>query len=435
MNTVGTGKHLDPTEAGRSERRTDRVAYVMSRFPKLTETFVLYELLSVERLGYAVDLYPLLRQQEAVVQPEALALVARARYAPFLSLAILRSQLHWLRRRPRAYLGAVWALIRGNMGSRNLLLGGLAIFPKVTHAARQMARDNVTHVHCHFATHPALAGFLIHRLTGIPYTFTAHGSDLHVDRHMLCAKVSEAHHVVTISNYNRQIILEECGEDWQTKVSVIHCGVDTDHFVPNSQRTGIFRIVCVGTLHEVKGQTYLIEACRLLARIGVEFTCHIVGDGPDRSMLSEQIASARISGQVILEGAMTRTQVADLLSRAHVLVAPSVPTRSGQREGIPVVLMEAMSSEIPVVASRLSGIPELVDDGRSGLLVAPRDAPSLAEAIQRLANDPHLRAQLGRAGRVRVLQNFDVAVNAAKLAEHFDRPARDVQLSPGTAPR
>jgi len=135
----------------------------MSRFPKLTETFILYELLSVELLGYAVDLYPLLREHEAVVQPEALALVARAHYAPFLSMAILRSQLHWLRKRPRAYLGALWAVVRGNWGSRNLLLGGLAIFPKVSHAARQMVRDHVTqNVHCHFATYPALAGFLIH---------------------------------------------------------------------------------------------------------------------------------------------------------------------------------------------------------------------------------------------------------------------------------
>ncbi len=244
---------------------------------------------------------------------------------------------------------------------------------------------------------------------------------------MLCAKVAEAHRVVTISNYNRQMILKECGEHWQTKVSVIHCGVDTNHFLPPSQRPGIFRIVCVGTLHEVKGQTYLIEACRLLAEAGVEFSCHIAGDGPDRGMLTEQIKSAGLSGQLILEGAMTRMQIADLLGRAHVLVAPSVPTQSGQREGIPVVLMEAMSSGIPVVASRLSGIPELVDDGRSGLLVPPRDAAGLAEAIRLLADDPDLRAQFGRAGRARIRQDFDVTANAAKLMRHFDGTARTSQ--------
>lgn len=430
MNAPRTPEHAGMVEDRVSFTSPPRVAYIMSRFPKLTETFILYELLAVERLGYRVDLYPLLRQKETVVQPEARPLVARAHYASFLSMAICRSQIYWARRQPRAYFGAIVALVRGNMGSRNLLIGGLATFPKVAHAARQMVRDGVTHVHCHFATHPALAGFIIHRLTGIPYTFTAHGSDLHVDRHMLCAKVAEAHRVIMISNYNRELILTECGRHWQEKVSVIHCGVDTDHFVPPTDRPGIFRILCVGTIHEVKGQTHLVEACRLLAEADVEFICHFVGDGPDRAMLVEQIASDGLGDRLIIEGAMTRTQIAELLQRAHVLVAPSVPTQSGQREGIPVVLMEAMSSGIPVVASKLSGIPELVEDGRSGLLVPPGDAPGLAEALRRLANDPDLRTRLGTAGRARIKDEFDVGKNAAKLVRHFNRSAPT-----GTSPR
>ena len=169
-----------------------RVAYVMSRFPKLTETYVLRELLAVDALGVQVDVYPLVRHAEPLVQPEAAPLVRRARYLPFLSLAIVRSNLDVLRRRPRAWFGALWAVVRGNWGSANLLGGGLGIFPKVVHAARLMEADGVDHVHCHFATHPALAGFLVHRLTGIPFSFTAHGSDIHVDRHMLPEKVAEA---------------------------------------------------------------------------------------------------------------------------------------------------------------------------------------------------------------------------------------------------
>ncbi len=419
VNEALAPERTTAADPDQSEKGRTRVAYIVSRFPKLTETFILYELLAIERLGVVVDLYPLLRQRESVIQPEARALMARAHYAPFLSLPIIRSQIHWLRRRPRAYLGALLALLRGNWGSRNLLLGGLAVFPKVAHAARQMDRDGVTHVHCHFATHPALAGFVIQRLTGIPFSFTAHGSDLHVDRHMLCAKVAEARRVVTISDYNRELILEECGRRSHDKVSVIHCGVDTEHFVPASPPTGTFRIMCIGTIHEVKGQAFLVEACRRLARTGMDFVCHFVGDGPDRQALTEQIAAAGLADRLILEGAMTRTQIAALIGRSHVLVAPSVPTRTGQREGIPVVLMEAMSSGIPVVASRLSGIPELVDDGRTGLLVQPGDAEGLTEALRRLADDPDLRTRLGEAGRARVRREFDVAVNAAALRRHF----------------
>ena len=295
------------------------MAYTVSRFPKLTETFILYELLAVERLGAVVDLYPLLRQREAVIQPEARPLMARAHYAAFLSLPIIRSQIHWLRRRPRAYLGALLALVRGNWGSPNLLLGGLAVFPKVAHAARQMDRDG-SRTCIAFRDPSGARGFCHPSPDGHPFSFTAHGSDLHVDRHMLCAKVAEARTVVTTSDYNSELIHQECGQRWQDRVSVIHCGVDNEHFLPASPPNDTFRIMCIGTLHEVKGQAFLVEACRRLARTGMDFVCHFVGDGPDRQALTEQIVAAGLGDRLILEGAMTRTQIAELIGRSHVLL-------------------------------------------------------------------------------------------------------------------
>ncbi len=180
----------------------------MSRFPKLTETFILSEILAMDRAGVTVELYPLLRQRGEPVQPTASAWVERAHYLPFLSVAIVRSHLSFLRdgRRRRRYLAALRDLIAGTWRSPNFLLGGLGIFPKVVHAARAMEDDGIDHVHCHFANHPALAGFIVHRLTGIPYSFTAHGSDLHVDRTMLADKVREAAFVVTISRDNQRLI-------------------------------------------------------------------------------------------------------------------------------------------------------------------------------------------------------------------------------------
>jgi colanic acid/amylovoran biosynthesis glycosyltransferase len=408
----------------RPPRRDDRpaVAYVFSRFPKISETFILNEILALDRRGVRVEVYPLIRERAPLVHPEAAAIVDRVHYVPFLSAAVLASQLKWLCRRPRTYVNALLDIASGTWGCLNFFVGGLATFPKVAHAARLMQADGVVHVHCHFANHPALAGLVIGRLTGLPYSFTAHGSDLHVERRMLPEKVGEAAFVATVSECNRNLIVSECGGRFANKVRVIRAGVDTTVFTPhrNGDRPpGRLHVLCVGTLHEVKGQEHLVEACRLLIAQSVDVVCRLVGDGPDRSMLARRIAEAGLEHRVVLPGARTQPQVAADLVAADVLVAPSVPTRQGRREGIPVVLMEAMSSGLPVVASELSGIPELVEDGVSGLLVPPGDATSLAAALRALYEDPALRRRLGESGRRRVLAEFDIKRSVGELIQGF----------------
>ena len=422
---ITTEQTLDIQPRLRIERKQaatgPKVAYIMSRFPKLTETFILYEMLALEQQGVQVELYPLLRERATVMHPEAAAMLDRAHFQPFLSWPILRAHARFLRRKPRAYLATLWTLLRSTCGSLNFFIGALGIFPKVVYFAESMACDGVQHVHAHFANHPAAAAFIIHRLTGIPYSFTAHGSDLHVDRHMLREKVAEAAFVVPISNYNKELIVAECGEQFRDKVVVIHCGVDTQVFQPAERKpaAGPFTILCTGTLHEVKGQTYLIEACRLLNERAIDFTCNFVGDGPDHDALAEQIAAAGLAGRVHLLGRRTREEIAELLRGADVVVVPSVPTKGGKREGIPVVLMEAMGSGVPVVASGISGIPELVEHEISGLLAPPRDARALAAALERLCDDAPLRERLGRAGREKVIGEFDLMINAGALAARF----------------
>lgn len=402
-----------------------RVAYIMSRFPKLTETFILYEMLTMRQQGIQVDVYPLLREREEVMHPEAVQFVEIAHFQPFISLPIVRANLHFLLKKPFVYLKTLWDLLRSNWGSFNFFTGVLGIFPKTVLFAYQMRADNVQHVHAHFASHPAAAGFIIHRLVGIPYSFTAHGSDLHRDRHMLREKVAEAAFVAAISEYNKELIISECRGNFREKVNVVHCGVDTEVFRARSHETPFekgenpFMILCVGTLHEVKGQAYLIEACRQLKQRGLNFECHFVGDGPDKEALTKLVEQAGISDRVHFHGRLTRDEIARLLLDADVLATPSVPTSDGRREGIPVVLMEAMGSGVPVIGSDLSGIPELVNDQLTGLLVPPRDATSLADALERYIRDPDLRQRLGRAGREKVVGEFDLNKNASILVEHF----------------
>jgi glycosyltransferase involved in cell wall biosynthesis len=411
-------------KVGRRNGSKLKVAYIMSRFPKLTETFVLFEMLAVERQGVQIELYPLLREKTDVMHPEAHAYVERAHFQPFFSWPILRSQLHFLRRKPRAYLNTLWTLLRANWGSMRFFTGVLGIFPKTIHFAYLMAADGVNHVHAHFASHPAAAAFIIQRMTGIPYSFTGHGSDLNRDQHMLCEKVAEASFVVPISNFFKEMIVGRCGEQYRNKVVVIHCGVDTQIFQPvhlegREAAADRFAIFCVGTLHEVKGQTYLIEACRLLQKRGVDFMCHFIGGGPDLADLTEQVERAGLSERVQFHGRRTHDEVAELLQGAAVLVSPSVPTQDGRREGIPVVLMEAMASGLPVVASAISGIPELVEDKYNGFLTAPGDAPAIADALEFLYNDPGLRQQFAQAGREKVVDEFDLDKNAMVLSRHF----------------
>jgi colanic acid/amylovoran biosynthesis glycosyltransferase len=397
------------------------VAYIMSRFPKVSETFILHEILAVERTGLTVRIQPLLRERVRILHPGAAELVARAGYQPFLSGPILASQLWFLRHRPLRYLRTMGRVLKGTAGSLNFTFGALGILPKMVHVARELERDGVGHVHCHFASHPAVAGFAIHHLTGLSYSFTAHGSDLHVDRHMLPQKVADAAFVVAVSEYNRQLIIDECGSWAADKTHVVRCGVDTETFrpVPASERGGPLRLLCIGTLHEVKGQHVLLEAAMLLRDRGVEATITLVGDGPGRRGLERFAREHGLGNMVQFAGETDQKGVLGALHAAEVVVAPSVPTSSGKREGIPVVLMEAMACGLPVIASRLSGIPELIDHELHGLLLPPGDVEALAAAITRLSTDTDLRTRLGRAARSRVLEDYDLDRNAGQLTRLF----------------
>jgi glycosyltransferase involved in cell wall biosynthesis len=409
----------------RGKRDRLKVAYIMSRFPKLTETFVLYEMIAMQSEGVQVETYPLLREKAKVVHPDAVPFVEAAHFQPFISPAILRAHLYFLLRKPGAYIRTLWTLLRANLGSPRFFVGALGIFPKSVYFAYKMKAEGIDHVHAHFASHPAAAGFIIHRLAGIPYSFTAHGSDLHRDRHMLCEKVAEAAFVVAISNYNKELIISECEGKYREKVTVIHCGVDTEVFqdhsmgAPRKAEKQPFMILCIGTLHEVKGQAYLIQACSKLQEQGLDFECHFVGDGSDRQALTSLAQQRGIAERVHFHGLQKRERVAELLQEADVLVAPSVPTSDGRREGIPVVLIEAMSSGVPVIASDLSGIPELVIDEQTGLLTPPRDAGALAQALERYYHNPTLRRQLGQSGRRKVTDDFDLYKNAARLIQYI----------------
>lgn len=402
-----------------------KVAYIVSGFPTLYETFVLYDLLAMEELGVSVDLYPLRRTYPKIVHPEAQRWIDCAHYHPYISRAIFCAQWHFIRRDPLGYL-KLWAeVLRGTWGSIRYFLGAIAIFPKTVLFAHEMNEGGIAHVHAHFANHPAVAALIIHRLTGIPFSFTARGSDVQVDRRMLKEKVEAAEFAVAVSSDNKRIIIDECGPNLREKIYVIRGGVDVERLSPppTSRSTGLLRIVCVARFEEVKGHTYLVEACRILRERGISLECRLIGDGPLLRTIKAQIEMGGLCEQIQLRGPRRYQDVIQELLQADVVVLPTAPTAAGNREGMPTVLQEAMACGLPVVASHAGGIPELVDDMQTGILVPARNAGALADALQLLHDDPALRLRLGRAGRDKIVREFNLKVNTAKRAKLFARSA------------
>lgn len=415
------------TKGGRPEPRGP-VVYIMSRFPLLTETFILREMLELERQGVTLAVFPLLRARQPVRHAEVARLKAEVHYTPFLSLWIIAANLSFLLRAPRRYLRLLWLVLRGNFGSANLFFGGLGVFPKSVYFARLARERGARHVHAHFATHPALAALIISELAGIPFSFTAHAHDIFLHERMLAEKVERARFVVAISEFNKQYLLERAPRVAPDRIKVVHCGIEPERYGgPREANSGGIKTglggptaLCVASLQPYKGIKYLVRACALVARRVEGFRCFVIGEGGDRPELEALISELGLSETVILRGAMPQHEVAEMLGAADLFVLPSVVAPSGQMEGIPVALMEAMASRLPVVSTRLSGIPELVEDGHNGLLVPPADEAALADALTKLCLDPELRRRMGDRGREKVVADFELKACVTHLRALFD---------------
>ena len=222
-----------------------RIAYLMSRFPKVSETFIMTEILELQKLGAEIEIFPLVRHRELVRHPEIDQLLAHTHYVRLLSFSVIFAQFYWLVRRPAAYFRAWWRAITGNWKSGGFLLRAFFIVPQAAEFARRMRLLKIQCVHCHWATHPALAAYVIKYLADISYSFTAHAHDIYANRTMLREKIREARFVVTISEYNRRFLHDLYGNEASQKLLVIHCGIDPETFVPPERKpvSRTFRIV------------------------------------------------------------------------------------------------------------------------------------------------------------------------------------------------
>jgi len=408
-----------------------KIACIMSRFPHLPETFILREMIAVEAQGWDIELYPLIVQKQTVVHAEAQAWLERVHHIPWFSTDVLTANLRQLTTLPRRYISLWFRIVWENRTNLKFLLRAVILFPKAVRMAEQMQKEGVVHIHAHYATYPALVAWLIHELTGINYSVTVHAHDIFVSTAMLATKLREATFVVAVSNFNREYLIRVIGERIARKTFVVHCGIDPIMYSSRTRLHGDtepFEIISVGSLQPYKGMRYLIEACALLRERGFPFHCSIIGDGEERPGLQRLITDRKLASCVELMGSKTQAEVAQFLPSAHCYVQPSVVTRSGKMEGIPVSIMEAFASGLPVIATELSGIPELVQPGVTGYLVPPADAMALADALVAVCMNPGEATRLAKAGRELVLQEFRVDNSARQLSDLLERSL----ISPST---
>ncbi len=408
---------------GKGDERTPgtaslRVVYLVSRFPNVSETFVLRELNEVAATASVeADLASLFPPSNPFVHPAAQPWVPRLHRPGAAESAA--SLLWWGLRRPLRLLSSALAVGRGYALRPRLLLRALATLPVAAAHARWIARNRSDHVHAHFASYPALAAWICNRLTGVTYSFTAHAHDIFVQQCFLGAKIDRASFVATISDFNRRFLLPYRSAD-QPPIEVVHCGIDPGayRFEPRPlPAQGPVRLLCVASLQDYKGHRVLFEALgEAGGRLG-RVELDLVGAGRLEGELRDLASSLGIAERIRFHGNLPEPEVARLLGEADAFVLPSVTAADGRQDGIPVALMEAIASGLPVIASRLSGIPELVREGESGALAAPGDASDLALAIARLIEgdlklDP-------AAARERIERDFNITRTSARMVELF----------------
>lgn len=392
-----------------------RVAYLVSRFPVASETFVIREMDQVEadpriEITELLSLFPPKRSFSHAIAERWLPRHRRPSVA-----AATGSTAMWLLRRPLRTIAIAAAIVRETWREPRALARALAVVPLGAAHASTIRSERIDHIHAHFAASPALAAWVASRLTGATYSFTAHAYDIFTDQTLLSRKIADASFVVGISEFNRRF-MAPFNTSPPVPIHVVHCGVDPDAY-PFEPKEPIVsdppRALCVATLQEKKGHAVLLDA---LARDpGLERTIvDFAGGGELEDDLRARARELGLEERVHFLGPQEEAQVRELLERCDLFVLPSVIASDGQMEGIPVALMEAMAVGRPVVASRMSGIPELIDDDRVGRLAEPADAADLGRAIAAVQFGEGLDPAVGRA----VIENeFDIRESGRRMAD------------------
>lgn len=408
------------------------VTCLVRSWPRLSQTFILNELLALERLGLELTVVSLTQSREPARQPQLAAVRAPVRYLdrarPHEPLARAADHIAAAVRAPRRYASALLlALRRPDLADGYANCSTMRCFAHAVRVAAQLRRtgprrvvgDDAGHLHAHFAHDPALVGLLVHRLTGVRFTFTAHARDLYqVPVPSLLPRIAAASAVITCCQANGDYLTGVLPAGLRDRIHVIPHGLSLDRFhsVPAGDHGGPVRIVSVGRLVEKKGLSDLVKACARVQAAGHVFTCDIYGGGPLADQLQRLRDHLGLAGVVAFRGERDQEGIAKALAGADIFALTPCVTDDGDRDGIPNVMVEAMACSLPVVTTAAGGVLDLVRDGETGLVAPPHDITAIARNLTTLLTDPRRRRRLGAAGRAVAEEAFDIRVSAQRLA-------------------
>ncbi len=396
-----------------------RVGYLLRMYPRFSQTFIANEIAELERQGCEVHILSLRKPTDGIFHEAACRVKARAEYLSETPHGqwrrILRSYWSHFRRNRRGFTKALRILRTDSTGEWYDLARAVEVL-------RWAKKKRLDHIHVHFGTSEASVALLAHVLGGISYSLTLHAFDIfreNVNRALLSEKINHSRFTVTVTEFNRRFLMESLPNVAPARVRVNYNGIALDRFglprVPD-ERPLIFGL---GRLIEKKGFANLIRAVARLRDEGLSVQCKIGGTGPQAGALKELIARKGLESAVELVRALSEGQVVELLRRATCFVLPCVRAADGNVDALPTVLLEAQAAGCPVITTRLSGNPEIVDDRVSGLMVEPGDVVALSEAIRTVVTDAGLARSLALGGRRRAEERFDARRNVGVLHGWF----------------
>ncbi|MEQ8343188.1 MAG: glycosyltransferase [Marinovum algicola] len=410
---------------------TGPLLYLTGEYPRATDTFIQREVAALRAQGITIMTASIRRTgPEHLVGEEQIAEAAQTFHvleAAKHPLRLAAAKLRLLRHPGRFFraFALVWRTAPG--GLRNWLWQ-MFYFAEAIVLADHMQRHGVRHLHNHIAKASCTVAMLASELSGIPYSFTLHGPDIFFapDHWRLDEKIARARFVACISEFCRAQAMIFSDRALWDKLHIVHCGIDPARYDP-APRQGPPHLTFVGRLAAVKGVPVLLEALSFLKGELPRLRVTLIGDGPERARLEQDAADLGLRDVVDFAGYRSQSEVARALKVTDALVLPSFA------EGVPVVLMEAMAAGRPVITTGVAGVSELVEHGKSGFLVPPGDAQRLAQAIRAVLADPDRRIEMGRTGRTRVVEDFDIGKEAAWLGRLFEVYA-DGAAHPGKRP-
>jgi glycosyltransferase involved in cell wall biosynthesis len=389
-------------------------------------------MLALEKLGMDLQVFSISNPREEMVQPQTSEVHAAVRYLDAShepNTGRIKEHFHQMRYSPRRYANAFWYTIRGkeidagySASSRFACFLQAVYLAKLLQDETERTGNKIRHIHAHFAHDPTFIAYLVHLLTGISYSFTAHARDLYqLPIHILIQRVEHATSVITCCQANVDYLNQVLPASLRHKVHLIHHGIDLQSYPATqvNQKSQTPLILSVGRLVEKKGFIDLLQACMILNQAQVGFRCEIYGEGPLRDELQAFINREGLADQVILAGVRTQKELIPIYQQASIFALTPTITEDGDRDGIPNVIVEAMASGLPVVSTTAGGIPEIVHHNENGLLFSPHDSQGIAAGLADLLSSGTKREHYGREARNLIMAEYDIHASASQLASLF----------------